>query len=115
VPVHSSAISKSSGIAPEVPGDEYFTPEARALCARVNHKSELTDDETLMLALAAAQAALARYFHPGTRSAEEALESIGAIVDHEDLVAALQRKLRIDGEKEKAFRTRMDRPDSASE
>jgi hypothetical protein len=115
VPVRGSAISKSSGIAPEVPRNEYFTPGARALCARVKHKSELTDDETLTLALAAAQAALGRYFHPGTRSAQEALEAIGAILDHEDLVAARQRKLRIDGEKEKAFLTRMDRPDSASE
>jgi hypothetical protein len=58
------------------------------------HKSELTDDETLMLALAAAQAALARYFRPGERSAEEALEAIGAILDHEDVEAALQRKMR---------------------
>jgi hypothetical protein len=58
------------------------------------HKSELTDDETLMLALAAAQAALARYFQPGERSAEEVLEAIGAVLDHEDVEAALQRKMR---------------------
>jgi hypothetical protein len=62
------------------PADRYFTPEARRLCARVKHKSELSDDETLMLAMAAAQAALARYWHPGERSAEQALDTIGAIL-----------------------------------
>jgi hypothetical protein len=75
--------AKSNSIAPALPVDDYFTPEASALCRRVKHKSELTDDETLMLALAAAQAALARYFHPGARSAEDALNTIGAILDHE--------------------------------
>jgi hypothetical protein len=57
-------IINSDSIAPALPADDYFTPEARTLCGRVKNKSELTDDETLMLALAAAQAALARYFHP---------------------------------------------------
>jgi hypothetical protein len=47
---------------------EYFTPEAKLLCKRVSHKSELSDKEVLMLAMVAAQAALARYFHPGERS-----------------------------------------------
>jgi hypothetical protein len=86
-------IIQSDGIAPALPADDYFTPETRKLCARVKHKSELTDDETLMLALAAAQAALAHYWHPGVRSAEEALRTIGSILDHEDVVASLQRKM----------------------
>jgi hypothetical protein len=84
-----------------LPENDHSTPEARALCARVKHKSELTDDETLMLALAAAQAALARYFQPGARSAAETLNAIGAILDHEDVVAALQRKLRIDARRKR--------------
>jgi hypothetical protein len=104
-------IIKSDNTAPTFPADDYFTSEARALCCRVKHKSELTDDETLMLALAAAQAALARYFHPGTRSAEEALETIGGILDHQDVVTALKRQLRIDAEKEKAFQKRLERPE----
>jgi hypothetical protein len=41
--------------------------------------------------LGAAQAAL---WHPGERSVEETLETIGAILDHEDVVAALQGKMR---------------------
>jgi hypothetical protein len=45
-------IIRSDRIATALPVDDYFTPEARNLCARVKHKSELTDDETLMLALA---------------------------------------------------------------
>lgn len=87
-------ITPTEGIAPAMPSDDYFTPEPRKLCARVKHKSELTDDETLMLTLAAAQAALARYFHPRARSAEETLDAIGRILDREDVVAALQRKMR---------------------
>jgi hypothetical protein len=39
-------IIKSDGIAPTLPADDYFTQEARALCYRVKHKSELTDDES---------------------------------------------------------------------
>jgi hypothetical protein len=102
-------VPDNHSIAPALLADDYFTPEARALCGRVKHKSELTDDETLMLALAAAQAALARYFHPGARSAEEALETIGAILDHDDVVSALQRKMRADLEKQEAFQQRLER------
>jgi hypothetical protein len=36
-------VIKSNRIAPTLPADDYFTPEA----ARGKHKSELTDDETL--------------------------------------------------------------------
>ena|ERR1700760_1246085 len=103
-----SNIIKSDSMAPALPEDDYFTPEARALCARVKHKSELTDDETVMLAMAA-QAALAKYFHPGARSAEEALNAIGAILDHQDVVTALQRKMRTEINSEEAFQRRMDR------
>jgi hypothetical protein len=79
----------SKGIVRAILCDEYFTPEARALCARIKHKPELTDDELLMLAMAAAQAALARYWYPGERSAEEALVIIEQILDHDDVVATL--------------------------
>jgi len=108
-------IIKSDSIAPAFPADDYFTPEARALCGRVKHKSELTDDETLMLALTAAQAALARYFHPGAQSAEEALETIGAILDHEDVVAALKRQMAADRERKAAFHSRLQLPEAESE
>src|SRR6201996_7190232 len=103
-----SNIIKSDSMAPALPEDDYFTPEARALCARVKNKSELTDDETVMLAMEA-EAALAKYFRPGARSAEEALNAIGAILDHQDVVTALQRKMRTEINSEEAFQRRMDR------
>lgn len=66
------------------------------MCQRVAHKSELSDEETLMLAMVAAQAALARYWHPGERSAEEALDTIGRVLDHEDVITALNRMIAAD-------------------
>ena len=75
---------------------EFLTPEARMLVERVKHKSELTDKELLMLAMVAAQAALARYYHPGHRSADETLNLIGHILDHEDVVAALFRQIKME-------------------
>jgi hypothetical protein len=98
---------KLNSIAPALPEDDYFTPEARALCVRTKHKSDLTDDETFMLALAAAQAAVARYFHPGARSAEKALDKIGAILEHEDIVTAL-RKVTSDQKSKEAFERRLE-------
>jgi hypothetical protein len=62
----------------------------------VRHKSELSDKELLMLAMVAAQAALARYYHPGHRSAEETLNLIGQILDHEDVVSALFRQIKLE-------------------
>ena len=77
-------------------------------------RSELTHDATLLLALAAAEAALAKYFHPDARSAEEALNAIGSILDHKDVVSALQRKIQVECKKEEAFQRRLDR-DAAEE
>jgi hypothetical protein len=61
-----------------------------------------------MLALAAAQAALARYWHPGERSAEETLQTIGAILDHYDVVGALNRKIELDERQKLLLRQRME-------
>jgi hypothetical protein len=85
-------------VAPEVRdalSSIYLTPEAKALCERVSHKSELNDKELVMLAMAAAQAALSHYYHPGKRpSAEQTLNTIGKILDHDDVVAALYRQMK---------------------
>ncbi len=75
---------------------EFLTPEARSLCERVKHKSELSDKELRMLAMVAAQAALARYYQPGHRSADETLNLIGQFLDHEDVVSALFRQIGMD-------------------
>jgi hypothetical protein len=100
-----SPVPDNPSIVPEIcdANTDYFTPEARALCARVKHKSELTDDETVMLALVATQARLAKYIHPGERTAEEALDDIGRILDHEDIVAAIKRKALIEDAKARAL------------
>jgi hypothetical protein len=96
-----SPVPDNPSIVPEICDAhvDYFTPEARALCARVRHKCDLTDDETVMLALVATQARLAKYIHPGERSAEEALDDIGRILDHDDIVAAIRRKALMDDAK----------------
>jgi len=75
-------------------GAEYFLPEALELIKKVQHKSELTEDEVVMLALTAAQASLAAYVEPGHRQAEETLETIMTLLDHDDVVNATQHKIR---------------------
>ena len=74
-------------------GKQYFLPEALELIKRVKHRDELSDDEIVMLALTAAQAALAKHLEPGNRDAEETLNSILRILDHEDVVQATLHKL----------------------
>jgi hypothetical protein len=76
-------------------GAEYFTPEALELCQSLKGRkaSELSDDEVLMLALTAAQAALAKHVEPGNREAEETLDTILSVLDHDAVVQAELRKL----------------------
>jgi hypothetical protein len=76
-------------------GAEYFTPEALELCRNLKGRkaSDLSDDEVLMLALTAAQAALLKHVEPGNRDAEETLNTILAVLDHDQIVQAEMRKL----------------------
>jgi hypothetical protein len=76
-------------------GAEYFTPEALELCRSLKGRqvSELSDDEILMLAVTAAQAALMKYVEPGHRDAEETLNTILDVLDHDTIVQAKLRKL----------------------
>ena len=76
-------------------GAEYFTPEALELCRGLKDRkaSELSDDEVLMLALTAAQAALVKHVEPGDQDAEETLNTILAVLDHDKIVQAEMRKL----------------------
>lgn len=77
-----------------VPADPYYLDQAREICRRVQDKSHLTDDELLVLAMSAAGLALARYVEPGNnRDAEGTLDKILGILDHTDVVAALQSKM----------------------
>ena len=56
-------------------------------------EAPLADDEIVMLALTAGQAALAKYVEPGNRSAEETIETILGILDHQKVVQATLHKL----------------------
>jgi hypothetical protein len=69
-------------------GAEYLLPEALELCERLEHKkaADLTDDEIMMLAITAAQAALAKHVEPGDPSCDRTLNSILGILDHREVV-----------------------------
>jgi len=73
-------------------GVDYLGPEAKKLCKIVN-KETLSDDEIIVLALAATQAALLKHVEPGDRDAEETLDTILSIVDHRQVVQALYDKV----------------------
>jgi hypothetical protein len=76
-------------------GAEYFTPESLELCQSLKGRqvSDLSDDEILMLALTAAQAALAKHIEPGNKDAEDTLNTILSVLDHHEVVQAEMRKL----------------------
>jgi hypothetical protein len=76
-------------------GEKYFIPEALALCCSLQGRraADLSEDEILMLALTAAQAALAKHVTPGNRDAEKTLSTILGVLDHDTVVQAEIRKL----------------------
>lgn len=74
-------------------GDQYFLPEALELLRRTRGKQRLSDDEILMLTITAAQAARARYAGQGGQSAQDTLNVILNILDHEDVIKAEFNKL----------------------
>src|SRR4051794_40002828 len=76
-------------------GAEYFIPEALELCKSLKGRqvSDLSEDEILMLALTAAQAALAKHVEPGNHEAEDTLDTILSVLDHDTVVQSEMRKL----------------------
>jgi hypothetical protein len=76
-------------------GAEYFTPEALELCRSLKGRKaeDLSDDEIVLFALTAAQAALVKHVEPGHRDAGEALDTILSVLDHQTIVNAEMRKL----------------------
>jgi hypothetical protein len=107
---------KSSGLVP-LKGDEirlgderidlaYFTDEALSLIDCIKDKSELTDDEMLMLALTAAQAVLARHLHPdGDQTDQKTINKLLGTLDDYRVVEATFAKIRkmIQADKRKAI------------
>jgi hypothetical protein len=67
---------------------------AHEICVRVDHdKSRLTDDERITLSVVAAQAALARHLTPNDLNAEAVLNKVLRVLDHQEMIAAMTRKM----------------------
>jgi hypothetical protein len=88
----AKTVARSSDRPAHDPAAVYF-PEALELLRRVQHDSQLSDDEILLLAVTAGQAALASYWEPGERFAEHTLDLIAQQLDRDTLARAVARKL----------------------
>ena len=93
----SPTLVPSDELAAQLPkiGEKYFVPEALELCRSLKGRkaADLSEDEILMLALTAAQAALAKHIEPGNRDAAKTLHTILAVLDHDTVIQAEIRKL----------------------
>ena len=94
---------KVGGLVESIKVEEGQAVKAGQPLARIDNRDFSAALDQARADVTAAQAAVAKYFHPGARSAEEALNAIGAILDHEDVVAALTRKMRTEINAEAAF------------
>jgi hypothetical protein len=72
---------------------DYYYDQAREICRRVRDKAHLTDDEIIVLALVAAQLALAKYVVPGERESAATLNQIMSVLDHGDVNAVIASKM----------------------
>ncbi len=72
---------------------DYYYDQAREICRRVRNKKHLTDDEIIILAVVAAQLALAKYIEPGERNADETLNHILSVLDRNEVNAAISSKM----------------------
>lgn len=87
-----------SDIVPDVPEAperfDYYYDMAREICRRVRHRSHLSDDEIIVLAVVAAQLSLARYVEPSSdEEAGQILDSILDILDRGEVVHAIASKM----------------------
>jgi hypothetical protein len=81
-------------LAPEVSCSWFNDPAIRKLCQRTRG-NPLTRDEILLLGLAAGQAALLHYIHPGSaHDAEATINTIMEVLDHDAVGAATHEKAR---------------------
>lgn len=72
---------------------EYYLDQAREICRRVQDKAHLTDDEIIILAVVAAQLALAKYAEPGERDSDTTLDEILTYLDHEEVANAISSRM----------------------
>lgn len=95
MPQNIPDVPTNTPLSPEQDCDSWFSDPALAqLCKKTRDKSDLSADEVLLLALAAGQAALARYVEPGNHNAEETLNKIMDLLDHQTVVAVTRAKAR---------------------
>src|SRR4051812_21788145 len=70
----------------------FSDPAITKLCKKA--RGDLTEDELLVLAMAAGQAALAAYVHPEGTDAKHALDQLLAVLDHHTIVETTDKKAR---------------------
>ena len=83
------------GQVPENPADfEHYYDTAREICRRVRHRSHLSDDEIIVLAVVAAQLSLAHYVEPDrNQDPDGTLNAILDILDRGEVIQAVSSKM----------------------
>ncbi len=73
---------------------EHYYDMAREIMRRVRHRSHLSDDEIIVLAMVAAQISLARYVEPHRNlDADDTLNAILDILDRGEVLQAVSSKM----------------------
>jgi hypothetical protein len=85
-------------VSSSVPNDpeqfEQYYDMAREIVRRVRHRSHLSDDEIIVLAVVAAQISLQRYVEPHRElTSDETLDAILDILDRGEVVQAVSSKM----------------------
>jgi hypothetical protein len=83
------------GAVPDSPEDfEQYYDMAREIVRRVRHRSHLSDDEIIVLAVVAAQISLQRYVEPHREmDADNTLDAIIDILDRGEVIQAVSSKM----------------------
>lgn len=83
------------GNVPETPEEfEHYYEMAREIVRRVRHRSHLSDDEIIVLAMVAAQIALAQHVQPHRNlDADQTLDTIIDILDRGEVIQAVSSKM----------------------
>lgn len=91
----TSHVPNEIGSVPESPDDfEHYYDMAREIVRRVRHRSNLSDDEIIVLAMVAAQLTLAKYVEPHRDLYPDAtLDGILDILDRGEVVQAVASKM----------------------
>jgi hypothetical protein len=91
--VDMPSIIPGGELAPDPKEFGFYYDQAREICRRVKDRAHLTDDEIIILAVVAAQLALAKYVEPGERDSDATLNLIMTYLDHNEVIAAISSKM----------------------